>query len=521
MNRKQKKDILDRYLRKILSAKVYEVAQESKLEFAPVISRKTGKKIYFKREDQQETFSFKIRGAYNKMAHLSTEELRGGVVAASAGNHGQGVSLSARKLKIKSTIVMPQTTPSVKVAAVKRLGSDVLLHGDSYSDAFEKAKKIAKQTKKQLIHPFDDSLVIAGQGTIGMEIIRQMSAPIDAIFVAVGGGGLISGIGCYVKSVRPDIKIIGVQTEDSDAMKRSIENGKRIKLNHVGIFSDGTAVKQVGVQTFKLAKIVVDEFCLVSSDEICAATKDIFEDTRTIQEPAGAMALAGLKKYVSIHGKKKKLENLVAITCGANVNFDRLRIIAERSDLGENREALLAICLPERRGSFLKLCKTLGNRHITEFNYRMEDPNTAAVFAGIEVQDSKEKTKILKTLKTGGFKVFDLSNDEISKSHIRHMVGGKSKIIYDEKLFKFDFPERPGALTNFLSKMHPSWNISLFNYKNNGTDSGKILIGLQVPDSEGELLEKFLRRLGYEYKDETKNLAYKLFLNKNADKSKA
>ena len=516
MNSKQKKDILDRYLKKILCANVYDVARESKLEFAPIISGKIGKKIFYKREDQQETFSFKIRGAYNKISHLSSAERLRGVIAASAGNHGQGVSLAAKKLKIKSTIVMPQTTPSMKVVSVKRLGSDVVLHGDSYSDAFEEARKIARLSRKQLIHPFDDMHVIAGQGTIGMEIIRQMSEPIDAIFIAVGGGGLISGIGCYIKSIRPDIKIIGVQTEDSDAMMRSIEKGKRIKLKHVGIFSDGTAVKQVGTETFKLAKIVVDDFCIVSADEICAATRDIFEDTRTIQEPAGAMALAGLKKYVLVNGNKQKLDNLVAITCGANVNFDRLRIIAERSELGENKEALLAISLPEQRGSFLKLCETLGNRHITEFNYRMEDSSTAIVFAGIEVKDSKEKTKTLKALKAHGFKVFDLSDDEISKSHIRHMVGGKSNLTDNEKLFKFDFPERPGALTSFLSKMHPSWNISLFNYKHNGTDSGKILIGLQVPEDDRRLLEKFLKQLGYEYTNESKNLAYKLFLNKKS-----
>ena len=516
MDPKQRKKILDKYLKMILTSRVYEVAKESNLDFAPNISRRLGKKIFLKREDQQNTFSFKIRGAFNKMSSLTNEQKSQGVIAASAGNHAQGVSLAAKKLGIDAVIVMPNTTPTVKVEAVRQLGSKIILFGDSYTDAFEKAKEIGLEKKLSFIHPFDDSAVIAGQGTIGMELLRQAKEPIDKIFVGVGGGGLISGVGAYVKAIRPEVKIIGVQMEDSSAMAQSVRLGRRIKLKEVGIFSDGTAVKQVGNETFKLTKLVVDDFCLVSVDEVCAAIKDIFEDTRTIQEPAGALALAGLKKYVSSKNGVKNSNNLVAITCGANINFDRLRVIAERSELGKKKEALFAIVLPEKRGSFLNLCKTLGNRPITEFNYRMTDKNKAVVFVGVQTKNLEEIKKIIKAVKAANFIVHNLSDDETSKSHIRHMIGGKSKMTKNEKLFKFEFPERPGALMNFLSSMNPHWNISLFNYKNNGTDCGKILVGLQVPDQDNKPLQQFLKKLGYSFKNESKNIAYKLFLNGSA-----
>ncbi|OUV99591.1 MAG: threonine ammonia-lyase, biosynthetic [Betaproteobacteria bacterium TMED156] len=502
--------MLNFYLKKILNSRVYDVAKETPLDFATNLSQRLNKNIYLKREDTQPTFSFKIRGAYNKIVHLPFKELKKGIIAASAGNHAQGVSLAASRLNVKSTIVMPNTTPRVKIEAVKKLGSKIITKGDSYSEAFEYANKIGENENLVFIHPFDDDYVIAGQGTIGMEILRQSACPIDAIFVAVGGGGLVSGVGAYIKAVRPSIKIVGVQTEDSDAMYRSLKVQKRIKLNHVGLFSDGTAVKQVGEKTFKLSQIVIDEMILVNTDEVCAAIKDIFEDTRCIQEPAGALALAGLKKWTS--QKKNIPKNLIAITCGANLNFDRLRFISERSELGEEKETLLSVTLPEARGSFLKFCGLIKNKNLTEFNYRISNESSANVFVGVQVKNKVEGKAVMGTLRKEGFLVTDLTHDEVSKLHIRHMVGGRSSLAVNERLYRFEFPERPGALIKFLSSMNNSWNISLFHYRNHGSDTGRILVGLQVPPGEIKSLNLFLKSLGYNYTNETTNTAYNLFL---------
>ncbi len=502
--------MLNFYLKKILDSRVYEVAKETPLEFAANLSEKFKKKIFLKREDTQPTFSFKIRGAYNKIVNLSNKQQKKGIIAASAGNHAQGVSLAAKTLGVSSTIVMPSTTPIVKIEAVKKLGSKIIIIGDSYSDAYDHAIKISKKENLIFIHPFDDDEVIAGQGTIGMEILRQNTSEIEAIFIAVGGGGLISGVGAYIKSIRPEIKIIGVQTEDSDAMSRSLRSGKRIRLSNVGLFSDGTAVKQVGQKTFKLSQIVVDEIILVNTDEVCAAIKDIFEDTRCIQEPAGALALAGLKKWV--YANKSISKDLIAITCGANINFDRLRFISERSELGEEKEALLSVTLPEKRGSFLKFCRSIENRNVTEFNYRISNDSSANLFVGLQVKNKNEGNTLIKKLRREGFLVNDLTFDELSKLHIRHMVGGRSSLAINEKLYRFEFPERPGALMKFLSSMNSSWNISLFHYRNHGSDVGRIMVGLQVPLKEAVDFNSFLKSLGYNYINETKNTAYNLFL---------
>tara|TARA_E500000331_G_scaffold358385_1_gene424802 strand:- start:2407 stop:3951 length:1545 start_codon:yes stop_codon:yes gene_type:complete len=506
----QTNNVLNFYLKKILDSNVYDVAKETPLDFATNLSEKLNNKIFLKREDTQPTFSFKIRGAYNKIVNLDAKDLKKGIIAASAGNHAQGVSLAANKLGISSTIVMPNTTPRVKVEAVKQLGSKIIISGDSYSDAYEYAMQVGNKEKLVFIHPFDDDDVIAGQGTVGMEILRQSSSDLEAIFVAVGGGGLISGVGAYIKAVRPYIKIIGVQTEDSDAMTKSLRCKKRILLKNVGLFSDGTAVKQVGKKTFKLSKIVVDEMILVNTDEVCAAIKDIFEDTRCIQEPAGALALAGLKKWVNLN--KISAKNIVAITCGANINFDRLRFISERSELGEEKETLLSVTLPEERGSFLKFCSLIENRNVTEFNYRISNDSSANVFVGIQVKDRAEGKVVIKVLKKEGFLVNDLTYDELSKLHVRHMVGGRSTLATNEKLYRFEFPERPGALMKFLSSMNSGWNISLFHYRNHGSDTGRIMVGLQVPTGEADELNIFLKSLGYNYVNETKNTAYNLFL---------
>ena len=510
MKKVQSKNVLNFYLKKILDSRVYDVAKETSLDFADNLSEKLNNKIFLKREDTQPTLSFNSRSAYNKIANLKSSELKKGIIAASAGNHAQGVSLAANKLGIKSTIVMPKTTPRVKVEAVLKLGSKIIITGDSYSDAYEHAFRISKKEKLNFIHPFDDDDVIAGQGTIGMEILRQSSGDIDAIFVAVGGGGLISGVGAYIKAIKPEIKIIGVQTEDSSAMSKSLKSKKRIILKNVGLFSDGTAVKQVGEKTFKLSQIVVDEMVLVNTDEVCAAIKDIFEDTRCIQEPAGALALAGLKRWVVLN--KSSSMNLIAITCGANINFDRLRFISERSELGEEREALLSITLPEERGIFLKFCSLIDNINVTEFNYRISDDSTANLFVGIQVKDKIEGKIVIDKLRNEGFIVNDLTNDELSKLHVRHMVGGSSNLAINERIYRFEFPERPGALMKFLSSMNSSWNISLFHYRNHGSDTGRIMVGLQVPPKETNDLNIFLKSLGYNYVNETKNTAYNLFL---------
>ena len=503
------------YLKKILTARVYDVAFETPLEFAPTLSERMGNKIYFKREDMQSVFSFKLRGAYNKMAHLTPAQLKRGVICASAGNHAQGVALSAARLGCKAMIVMPTTTPPVKIDAVKARGGEVVLFGDSFTDAYNHALTLEKKHKLTFVHPFDDPFVIAGQGTIGMEILRQHADPIHAIFVAIGGGGLIAGVAAYVKQIRPDIKIIGVQTTDSDAMARSLQAGKRITLPDVGLFSDGTAVKLVGEETFRLAKQYVDEVILVDTDAVCAAIKDVFQDTRSILEPAGALAVAGAKAYVErAKADKKPLKNetLVTIACGANMNFDRLRFVAERAEVGEAREALFAVTLPEERGSFKRFCELVGPRNVTEFNYRISGEQEAHIFVGVQIANRDEAGKIAKNFEKHGFKTLDLTDDELGKLHIRHLVGGKSPLAQEELLYRFEFPERPGALTRFLSSMAPNWNISLFHYRTHGADYGRILVGLQVPTKEMTAFRQFLTSLGYRHWDESNNPVYKLFL---------
>jgi threonine dehydratase len=498
------------YLQRILNARVYDVARETALTPARNLSRRLGNKIWLKREDEQPVFSFKLRGAYNKMAHLSPAQRDQGVICASAGNHAQGVALSAKKLGCRAVIVMPVTTPKVKIDAVQALGGEVILHGDSFTDAYGHALELEKAQNLTFVHPFDDPDVIAGQGTIAMELLRQHPGPIDAIFVAIGGGGLISGIAAYVKALRPEIKIIGVQTTDSDAMVRSVRAGKRIQLTDVGLFSDGTAVKLVGEETFRITRELVDDYILVDTDAVCAAIKDVFEDTRSILEPAGALGVAAIKRYVADTGAKG--QNLVAITCGANMNFDRLRFVAERAEVGEQREALFAITIPEARGSFKRFCELLGPRSVTEFNYRISDANAAHVFVGVAISKAEEAQRLAKTFAKAGFDTLDLTTNELAKEHIRHMVGGRSELARDERLYRFIFPERPGALMRFLSTMHPDWNISLFHYRNQGADYGRILVGLQVPKRDSAALREFLASLNYPFEDETQNPVYPLFL---------
>jgi threonine dehydratase len=504
---------MQNYLKRILTARVYDVAIESPLEHAPGLSARIGNNVLFKREDLQPVFSFKLRGAYNKMAQLTPEQLKRGVIAASAGNHAQGVALSAHRLSCCAIIVMPTTTPQVKIDAVRHFGKrsvDIVLYGNSYSDAYAHALELEQEFKLTFVHPFDDPDVIAGQGTIGMEILRQHQAPIHAIFCAIGGGGLISGVAAYVKQVRPDIKVIGVQTTDSDAMYRSLKAGKRVTLNDVGLFSDGTAVKLVGEETFRVCKKYVDEIVLVDTDAICAAIKDVFQDTRSILEPAGALAIAGAKLYAK--REKLKDQTLIPVACGANMNFDRLRFVAERAEIGEKREAILAVTIPETPGSFRKFCALLGNRNITEFNYRYADPTEAQVFLGVQVRDPVETTKLLATLEKNNLHALDLTDNEMAKLHLRHLVGGRAPEAKDEIMYRFEFPERPGALMNFLNSMNHNWNISLFHYRNHGADYGRVLVGMQVPHQDKKALKTFLDTLGYPYWDESGNPAYKLFL---------
>ena len=515
------------YLIKILNAKVYDVARETALETAKALSARLGHTVLLKREDQQPVFSFKLRGAYNKMAHLSPVQLKKGVICASAGNHAQGVALSAQKLGCKATIVMPVTTPGVKIDAVQALGARVVLFGESYSDAHQHALALEKQKGMTFVHPFDDPDVIAGQGTVAMEILRQVTGPLDAVFVAVGGGGLISGVANYIKAVRPEIKVIGVQMNDSSAMIESLQAGERLQLNDVGLFSDGTAVKLVGQETFRVTQNLVDDFITVDTDEVCAAIKDVFIDTRSIVEPAGALAVAAIKKYVSTlkKGSSKPGQTFAAILCGANVNFDRLRFVAERAEVGEDREALLAVTIPETRGSFKRLCELIGTlpafgassapRQVTEFNYRMSDHQSAHVFVGLTTQKPGESLKISRHLNRAGFKSLDLTHDDLAKEHIRHMVGGTSGLAHDERLLRFVFPERPGALMKFLSAMRPNWNISLFHYRNQGADYGRVLVGLQVPPEDHKAFTAFLKMLAYPYTEETNNPVYRLFLQKS------
>ena len=498
------------YLKRILTARVYDVARETPLEPAPLLSARLGNRILFKREDMQDVFSFKLRGSYNKMAHLPAEQLARGVIAASAGNHAQGVALAASRLGCRAVIVMPVTTPQVKVEAVRARGAEVVLHGDSYSDAYAHSLSLQQSEGLTFVHPFDDPDVIAGNGTIGMEILRQHPGPIHAIFAAIGGGGLIAGIAAYVKQVRPEIRIIGVQATDSDAMARSLKAGRRVELADVGLFSDGTAVKKVGEETFRLCREHVDEIVLVDTDQLCAAIKDVFQDTRSILEPAGAMAIAGAKAYVEREGLRD--QTLVTLACGANMNFDRLRFVAERAEIGEQREAVFAVTIPEERGSFRRFCEAVGPRNVTEFNYRIADARQAHVFVGVQIQRRAEAVTIAEGLRAAGFETLDLTDDELAKLHIRHLVGGHSPLARDEILYRFEFPERPGALMRFLSSMSPNWNISLFHDRNHGADYGRILVGLQVPAGEKRALRDFLAGLGYAHEDVSRHPAYRLFL---------
>jgi len=507
------------YLKKILTARVYDVALESALEPAKNLSQRLGNTVLLKREDQQPVFSFKLRGAYNKMAHLSTAQLKKGVICASAGNHAQGVALSAQKLGTRAVIVMPTTTPQVKIDAVKGWGGEVILHGDSYSDAHAHAVLLEKKQGLTFVHPFDDADVIAGQGTIAMEILRQLqslgSRRLDAVFVAIGGGGLIAGVANYIKALRPEIKVIGVQMNDSDAMIQSVNASKRVTLNDVGLFSDGTAVKLVGEETFRISRALVDDYITVDTDAVCAAIKDVFVDTRSIVEPAGALAVAAIKQYVATH--KTRGETYAAILCGANMNFDRLRFVAERAEVGEEREALFAVTIPEVRGSFRRFCALIGElpggaRSVTEFNYRINDAAQAHVFVGLTTSARGESSKIAANFSRHGFEALDLTHDELAKEHIRHMVGGHSALSKDERLLRFVFPERPGALMKFLSLMRPAWNITLFHYRNQGADYGRILVGLQVPRADNRAFKEFLNTLGYPHVEETDNPVYRLFL---------
>ncbi len=498
------------YLERILTARVYDVAQETPLDTARRLSRRLSNTLLLKREDMQSVFSFKLRGAYNKMAQLSAAAIAEGVVAASAGNHAQGVALGAQRLGTTAIIVMPVTTPLVKVEAVAALGAQVVLQGDTYDDACTYAKGLATDKQLTFIHPFDDPDVIAGQGTIGMEILRQYQQPIHAIFVAIGGGGLISGIAAYVKRLHPEVKIIGVEPIDSNAMYLSLQAGQRVRLPQVGLFADGVAVREVGQETFRLCQQYVDEVMLVNTDDICAAIKDVFEDTRSILEPAGALAIAGAKAYV----EREQItdQTLVAVACGANMNFDRLRFVAERAEVGERREAIFVVTIPEERGSFRRFCACLGAHNITEFNYRIADAAEAHIFVGIQIQNRADAAQIAATFERQGFKTLDLTDDELAKLHLRHMVGGRSPLAENELLYRFEFPERPAALTQFLNCMSPNWNISLFHYRNHGADYGRIVVGTQVPPQEMAEWQAFLEGLGYRYWDESQNPAYKLFL---------
>lgn len=498
------------YLQRILNARVYDVATESPLVLANKLSDRLKNQVWLKREDTQPIYSFKLRGAFNKMARLTASELARGVVCASAGNHAQGVALSARHLGCRAVVVMPVTSPQLKCDSVRALGGQVILHGDSYSEAYIHARELEARHGYVFVHPFDDPDVIAGQGTIGMEILRQHQHPIHAVFVAIGGGGLIAGVAAYIKAVRPEIKIVGVQSNDSAGMVRSIEAGQVVSLPEVGLFSDGTAVKTVGSETFRLTRALVDDFVTVDTDAICAAIKDAFEDTRSILEPAGALGIAGMKEYIALHNLQG--ENLVAITCGANMNFDRLRFVAERAEAGEGREALFAVTIPERRGSLRELCQALGQRNVTEFSYRLSDEREAHILVGLTINNRSEVPEISDSLATKGFVALDLAEDELSKEHLRYMVGGRSRLSGNERLYRFEFPERPGALNQFLSRMHPDWNISLFHYRYQGADYGRILVGIQIPAGDSSIVEGFINDLGYRCVDETENPIYNLFL---------
>jgi threonine dehydratase len=509
---------VDDLLAQTRAARVYEVAHESALEAAPLLSARLGRPVLLKREDQQPVFSFKLRGAYNRMVQLDSAQRARGVIAASAGNHAQGVALAAAKLGIRATIVMPVTAPQVKVDAVRRFGGamvEIVLAGDSYSDAQAAAAQLQAEYGATFVHPFDDLAVIAGQGTVALEILRQHPGPLHAVFVPVGGGGLLAGVAACIKALRPEVKVIGVQALDADAMARSLEKGSRVALDEVGLFADGTAVKQVGALTFALCRQHVDAMLRVDTDAICAAIRDIYQDTRCVPEPSGALALAGLKQYVATRahlGEQGADGALVAIVSGANMNFDRLRFVAERAEVGEQHEAVFAVTIPEERGSFRRFCAALGRHSITEFNYRIGDASSAHIFVGVQIASRDEREALAAAFRAQAFDVLDLTDDELAKLHLRHMIGGRSPLARHERLYRFEFPERPGALTHFLGQLHPDWNISLFHYRNHGADYGRILVGIQVPPDEYALLPPFLAALGYPHWDESDHPAYRLLL---------
>lgn len=500
----------DSYVKRILNARIYDLVVETPIDEAPQLSERLGNQVLLKREDLQPVFSFKLRGAYNKMLSLTEQQRAKGVVAASAGNHAQGLAMSAKKLGVKATIVMPRTTPQIKVSAVKARGAKVVLHGDAYDEASEYAMKMVAEKGMTYIHPFDDPDVIAGQGTVAMEVLRQVSGPLDAVFIPVGGGGLCAGMAAYIKYVRPDVKVIAVESDDAACLKAALDAGRRVRLKSVGIFADGTAVAQIGKETFRILKETVDEVVTVSTDEICASIKDIFDDTRSICEPSGALAVAGLKKYAEQTGCQGK--TLLAVDSGANTNFDRLRYISERTEIGEKREAVLAVTIPETPGSFKKFCAALSKRSITEFNYRMGDPEQAHIFVGVQVGSDEDRQRLLKELKSKDYAVVDMTDDELAKLHIRYMVGGRAKGVENEEVYRFEFPERPGALLGFLNQLGGRWNISMFHYRNHGSAYGRVLVGMQVPAREHKQVDLFLTDLGYVWKRETDNLAYQFFL---------
>ena len=498
------------YLERILRARVYDVALETPLELAPRLSKQTGQNVLLKREDLQPVFSFKLRGAYNKIVGLSTEDRLRGVICSSAGNHAQGVALAALHCDIQATIVMPQTTASIKVDAVRELGGEIVLAGDTYDDAFARATEIASETGQIFVHPFDDPDVIAGQGTIGMEILRQCETPPAAIYVPIGGGGLAAGIAAYVKTVQPQVEIIGVEPEDAASMSAAFEANGPVTLDHVGNFADGVAVRRVGEETYRLCREHVDRIVLVTTDELCSAIRDIFRDTRSIVEPAGALSVAAITK-----DEQRPAGTLVAINCGANVNFDRLRHIAERAEVGAQREALLGVEIPERPGSFLEFCKAMGNRQITEFNYRFSEVGSARIFVGAEVASAAERVSLVNSLESAGYSTTDLSADAMAKTHVRYMVGGTAQLS-NEVLYRFEFPERAGALLGFLEKIGTQWNITLFHYRNHGSDFGRILIGIDVPADERPDLASHLERSGVPFWEETDNPAYAMFLRRES-----
>jgi len=504
---------MDHYIKKILTARVYDVSRETPLKAAPGLSAKTGNHVLLKREDMQPVFSFKCRGAYNRIFKLLQQYPdTQGVVCASAGNHAQGVAMSATRLGIKSVIVMPKTTPTIKVEAVSNLGGKAVLCGDNYDEAYAHACELEKSSGYTFIHPFNDEDTIAGQGTIGVEMCRQHAGPIDAVFVPIGGGGLASGVSVLMKYLKPDVKVIGVEPEDAASMQASIAAGKPVVLDQVGIFADGVAVKSPGDETFKICSQTLDDIITVSVDEMCASIRDVFDDTRTVMEPAGALSVAGLKKYVANQGVTD--QHLVAVTTGANVNFDRLRHIAERAEIGEQREALLAVTIPEQPGSFRHFCEMLGKRSVTEFNYRYSDNRNANVFVGVQLTEAQtEREQIISDLENSSFVVEDLTDNEMAKLHVRHMVGGSSQSIENELLYRFEFPERPGALATFLNSMGQGWNITLFHYRNHGAAYARVLVGMQVPEQDKGKFQSFLDELGYRYTSEVDNVAYRKFLS--------